>query len=53
MLPKLQTLTCFNIEKPEGWKIGYIELRGHRYCDDFLSYKAMRRIQIEGILIRF
>ena len=47
--PGQYTLTCINTEQPHGWKNGYIQIGGYRYCDDFMSYKAMRRITIAGI----
>ena len=47
--PGYQTLTCINLRKPYGWDDGYIEIQGHRYCNDFMSYKIMQRITIKGI----
>ena len=47
--PGLHTLVCINTEKPEGWKKGYIAFQGHRYCDDFMAFKAMRRIQVKDM----
>ena len=49
VLEGYQTLTCYNTEKPQGWKNGYLEIQGRRYCDDFMSYKAMQRILVKGI----
>ena len=45
----IYTLTCHNIAKGEGWKGGFIQFQGKRYCDDFLSYKASRKVEITGI----
>ena len=42
------TLTCYNTQQPHGWKKGFIVINGNRYCDDFIAYKAMRRIMING-----
>lgn len=42
------TLTCYNTRQPHGWKKGFLTINGERYCDDFMGYKAMRRISIEG-----
>ena len=47
--PGEYTLTCTNMNNDHGWKKGYIEIQGHRYCDDFMGYKSMRRITILGI----
>ena len=49
MKPGKYSLTCTNINEAHGWKKGYIEIQGHRYCDDFMGYKSMRRISISGI----
>lgn len=43
------TLTCFRKSGPYGWNEGFIEMLGHRYCDDFLSYKLMQKIRIKGM----
>ena len=51
--PGQYTLTCINTKHPHGWKNGYIEIEGYRYCDDFMSYKAMRRISITGIKLYY
>ena len=48
LTPGQYTLTCQNTEYPDGWYGGYIEIQGHRYCDDFMAYKAMRRIIVKG-----
>ena len=48
LAPGNHTLTCYNIREPHGWKKGFIVINGERYCDDFIGYKAMRRIMING-----
>ena len=48
VLPQQHILTCYNTKKSEGWKGGYVEIRGHRYCNDFMDYKAIRRIDVRG-----
>ena len=47
--PGQQTLTCINTIKPYGWDDGYIEIQGHRYCNDFMSYRSMQTITITGM----
>ena len=42
------TLTCYNTQSPYGWKNGKITINGHDYCDDFIGYKALRRVTIKG-----
>ena len=46
--PGRYTLTCFNTKSPHGWKGGFIAIDGIHYCDDFMGFKAMRRITIDG-----
>ena len=47
--PGQHTLTCINKRKPYGWDDGYIEIQGHRYCNDFMSYKITQKITIKGM----
>ena len=48
-LPEGQyTLTCRNTKSKYGWGNVAIEINGKRYCDDFVGFKAMRIISIEG-----
>ena len=49
--PGKYTLICRNTKQPQGWKKGHIEILGRRYCDDFMSYKAMRSLQIPGRIL--
>ena len=44
--PGMHTLSCSNTKQPYGWKKGVILINGHRYCDDFMGYKALRRVFI-------
>ena len=46
------TLNCYNTKHPHGWKKGFIIVNGKNYCDDFIGYKAMRRITIRGNIQR-
>lgn len=39
--PGQHTLTCTNKRTPYGWGDSYIEILGHRYCDDFMSYRLL------------
>ena len=48
----IHTFTCLNKEKPVGWRSGYIEFQGQRYCDDFMSYKAMRKVEVQREFLR-
>ena len=43
------TLSCYNTVKPEGWKKGHLELQGRQYCDDFMNFKAMQKIHVQGM----
>ena len=39
--------------RDSGWKQGFIVINGERYCDDFIGYKAMRRVIVNGNLSNF
>ena len=47
--PGHYTLSCYNTEKPDGWKNGYLELQNRQFCHDFMSFKAMQRVQVKGM----
>ena len=32
-----------------GWSGGFMEIQGNKYCDDFIGYKAMRKVNVSGI----
>ena len=49
--PGPHILTCTNIEKPEGWKNSFIEINGRRFCDDFMSYTLMEKINGNDIYL--
>ena len=52
LAPGEYTLTC-KTSYGNGWPGGFMEIQGHRYCDDFRGYKAMRRVKISGIGVTF
>ena len=33
-----------------GWYGSFIEIQGQKYCDDFVGHKAMRRVEVRGII---
>ena len=45
--PGQHTLTCKS-SYGVGWTYGFLEINGHRFCDDFTGYKAMRALNIAG-----
>ena len=51
--PGYYTLECGNIFGPYGWGSSSITILGQRYCDDFVGYKAMRKIGVFGIFSNF
>ena len=53
LTPGMHILTCLNEKGPYGWGNGSIEILGQRYCDDFIGFKAMRRVPIFGKRIKF
>ena len=42
------TLVCHNNPPAQGWRDAYILIDGHRYCDDFFSYKSFLNISVAG-----
>ena len=46
--PGRHTLTCINKKSELGWGNVTFKINGKRYCDDFVGFKAMRTILIEG-----
>ena len=49
--PGQHTLTCINKQNPYGWGDGHIEIQGHRYCNDFISYRLIQQIMIRSMII--
>lgn len=41
-------LTCRAADK-NGWKNAFLMINGHRFCDDFVGYKAMIDLDTQGI----
>ena len=50
--PGEHTLMC---KESSGayWSGAFIEIQGHKYCDDFTGYNAMRKVTILGIDMNF
>ena len=50
LAPGRYILFCLNkdLDLGGGWKGGFVEIFGHRYCDDFVGNVAMRTIEISG-----
>ena len=42
------TLICKNTKSKYGWGNADFEIDGKRYCDDFIGFKAMRKVCIQG-----
>jgi len=42
------TLTCSNSDNV-GWRGGFLEIQGHKYCHDFVGYNARRKITVVGM----
>ena len=49
--PGRHTLVCYNDPPSQGWSDAYILINGHRYCDDFVSYKSFQKILVTGTSI--
>ena len=41
-------LICHNRMGPFGWGESSLEILGHRYCDDFVGFKALRKLELTG-----
>ena len=41
-------LICHNRMGPFGWGESSIEILGHRYCDDFVGFKTLRKLELSG-----
>ena len=46
--PGEYSLTCLNTKREYGWGNAYLEIDGNRYCDDFVGFKAIRKVSIKG-----
>ena len=46
--PGRHTLVCYNDPPSRGWNDAYILINGHRYCDDFISYKSFQNVLVPG-----
>lgn len=47
--PGKYTLNCKNTKSKYGWGNYIFTINGKRYCDDFVGFKAMRIVLIDGI----
>ena len=45
--PGAHLLICSNEASHYGWGDGFVEIFGQRYCDDFVGFKTIRRIEIK------
>ena len=46
--PGRHILACINKKSELGWGNLTFEINRKRYCDDFVGFKAMRTIHVEG-----
>ena len=46
--PGRHTLICYNDPPARGWKNAYMMIDGHRYCDNFVTYKSFQKISVKG-----
>ena len=46
--PGRHTLTCYNEPPARGWGNASIMIDGHRYCDNFVSYRSFQKVVIKG-----
>ena len=50
--PGIYNLICKNEKHPFGWGNASVEILGQRYCDDFVGYQVMRKLDIKGSFFR-
>ena len=48
LMAGVHILSCHSSDGSLGWNYVQININGHIYCDDFISYKAMRKITVHG-----
>ena len=48
LVPGEYILTCNSSDYSLGWKDTKLIIAGHSYCDDFITFTAMRKINIPG-----
>ena len=46
-------LVCYSSPPARGWNNANIMIDGHRYCDNFISYKSFQTILVPGTNISF
>ena len=46
--PGKHTISCINEQSTYGWGNAYLEIDGERYCDDFIGFKSMRTLFVQG-----
>ena len=46
--PGRYTLVCFNSPPAKGWNNANIQINGHQYCDDFVTYESFQKILVTG-----
>ena len=51
LTPGRHTLSCYNDPPVQGWKDAYITIDGHRYCDDFATFKSFQKVDVTGTYI--
>ena len=49
LTPGTYTLICTNSKSKYGWGNAAFKIDGKRYCDDFVGFKAMRTVSIQGM----
>ena len=51
--PGTYTLICKNTKSKYGWGSSKFTINGKRFCDDFVGFKALRTVLIEGCQKQF
>ena len=48
--PGRHMLICYSNPPSRGWKNTYILINGHRFCDDFVTYKSFQKVLVTGTI---
>lgn len=46
--PGEYVLICKNQINPFGWGLASLNIQGQQYCNDFVGFRAMRKVLISG-----
>jgi hypothetical protein len=51
LAPGQYILTCKSTSPAGKWKQSFVEIQGHKYCNDFTGLKTFQTIQVPGNIL--